>query len=475
MMRRYDKQGILALDASAMYGLFPEQKQCTNEEIGTTTVVMVRGPYVHHRGWWCDSYDGLIERVELACESNARDIVLLVDSPGGELGGCFEAARAIREKCSAAGKRLVAFVEGQACSGGYALACAAEQIVIAPTAIVGSIGVLFMRADYSDADKAVGVRTTAITSGSRKADGQPQVPTTDAELAAHQKRIDALASVFFDLVSELRGVTSEAVDALEAGVMVGAEAVSAKLADRVQTWDGLLAALATGGPMADESDDSEKDMESAREALAKLAKGEGDEAQKARRALDALDGKSDDEEDDEEESDPPAAAAPATTAASAVATAADFAAIVQRQDKRIRALEKERAEAQLSALFASRPDLTKDLVSVLSTKPYAEAKAIVDAMPKPATPPGAKAPAATAVVQATRNADQKDGALSTAPGSDPRFSFMDQAMGFAAPEAPIRREGTKAIFGVPARRPPHALPANSEQQTEQKPAERTSP
>lgn len=457
MRRRYDRQGLLALDPKAFFELFFDEPDRTNEVEGDVAVVSICGPLEHHAGWWCDSYDEILERVDAACTSQGTAIVLKIDSPGGLVSGCFEAARAIREKCAAAGKRLVAYVDGQACSAAYALACAASEIVVPETGFVGSVGIIDTRLDCTEFDKQVGTKFAVITSGARKADGHPHLPITTAELAESQARVDSLAGVFFDLVEELRGRPAAEVAALQARVYHGESAVAVGLADSVRSFPELLEAIRS--PIEQEPTMTTKASKysEGRALLEEAAKGDDEEeAEKAKRALAAMDGEPDDEKkdddegsksegdeppDDEKKDDDAKASRSGRVSAS---TAGALASTVSLQGRRLAALEREREAEARATFLATRPDLDESLVKVLETKPLAEVKAIVNAIKKPAVPKPAAA--AAPGVAPTRGASQVD-----RPGpaaTSPHARRMDEAMGFVEPVLGVKREGTALVFGV---------------------------
>lgn len=207
-------------------------------------VVEIRGVLMHHAdNPFFDSYDDIRARVAMALGEGARTIVLAIDSPGGLLSGMLDAAVGIRRACDATGARLVAYVDGQACSAAYALACVADELVVSSTAIVGSIGVLDTLLDVTAADAASGLRYSVVASGDRKTDGNPHTETTSDELAATQARVDELAAIFFDHVAAYRPITSEQVRALQAAALAANRAVEVGLADRVASLDDLLESL----------------------------------------------------------------------------------------------------------------------------------------------------------------------------------------------------------------------------------------
>lgn len=467
MRRRYDKQGILALYPQAFFDLFIEVDQPDVTTIGDTAVIEIRGPLEHHDDWWCDSYEAILDRVTDACSSAATSIVLKLDSPGGELFGCFDAARAIRARCKAAGKRLVAYVDGCACSAAYALACSADEIVTSETAFSGSIGILITRVDLTARDAREGIGFALVASGKRKVDGHPHVALSKPELESMQSQCDALAELFFELVASLRGISTDAVRALEADVFHGPRAVEVGLADRVASFDELLELLAKGPDMAGENADdneeretpssSQKDVDDARAALERAA-ADGDE--KAKAALEVLNGSDDDDEEDPDEGETAAAASGGSPAASSSRTprarrgassvsaesAAGLATRFEALEKRQNRLERENDKLKFDALLAGRTDLGKELREHLASMPYKDAKAIVDKMPKPA-PTTKEGKAAGTVVGATRGSSQNDPTPPPPTGAKSADDLaFDRAFGGGAASSGIRREGTSLIF-----------------------------
>lgn len=197
-------------------------------------IISIDGP-LSQRGdsWWWDGYEAVEHRLAAALASSATGIVLKVNSPGGVVAGCFEAAKRMREACVRAGKPVVAYADEMACSAAYALACIADTIVLPPGGTVGSVGVIATASDRTKANELEGHAIVVVTSGDRKADLHPDVPLSDAAVAQLRARVDLLAGLFSDWVAQRRGTTSEAVAALQAATFDGQAALTAGLADRV--------------------------------------------------------------------------------------------------------------------------------------------------------------------------------------------------------------------------------------------------
>jgi ClpP class serine protease len=403
---RYQRSGILAIQPQAFFELyFRPPDPPVNRSVGDVEIIDIRGPLDQHDEGWCDSYESILSRMDTACEGPATTVLLYIDSPGGEAAGCFDTARALRLKAAVAGKRLVAYVSGSGCSGAYALACAAESITISDTSVVGSIGVISTRFDYSGNDASHGLRVAFITSGARKADGHPDNPITDAELEASQQIIDSMAQVFFGLVSELRGIDTAALKALQAGVFHGPAALAARLADQVNSFEQLLAGLASD---EETMKPSVTKYEDTRAALEELANGDGDEAAAAKRALAAMDDKPKDDDGDGDGDKPKEDDKPKDDKDAAAAAAGGLGAQILREVRslgaRLHRVETKGDDAERDALLAARPDLAEELVRELKTTALADVKRILAAMPKQPKP----RPVVTTTVVGTRGAGQGD-------------------------------------------------------------------
>lgn len=245
MVRKFAPRGPLALNPAAfglemLLGEPPERKV---EHRGDVAVVEIVGPLMHHAEPFCDSYDAIKSRVAEALASSAKSVLLSIDSPGGVVAGCFDCVSELRAMADAAGKPLHAYVDAQATSAAYALCCAADRVWIPPAGIVGSIGVIDAVIDATAQDSFMGLAFTLVTSGERKSDGNPHTATTPEAIEAAQSMVNTLAGHFFGVVAGRRGLEVDAVRALNAGMVIGQQAIDARLADEVATFDEVLAAL----------------------------------------------------------------------------------------------------------------------------------------------------------------------------------------------------------------------------------------
>lgn len=161
-------------------------------------------------------------------------VALVVNSPGGSPAQSELIAGRIRDLAAETDKPVVAFVEDVAASGGYWLACAADEIRVTSTSIVGSIGVISAGFGFQDALSRLGVERRVHTAGSRKALLDPFRPENPDDVA-HLKAIQGeLHARFIDWVRERRGdrlKPDEDPELLEGKFWTGPRGVALGLAD----------------------------------------------------------------------------------------------------------------------------------------------------------------------------------------------------------------------------------------------------
>lgn len=401
--KKFAAAGPLAMQAESLMLEWQEHNcKAPFEMCGAVAVVQISGPLSQHADSWSDSYEAITARVAAALASPAQQVLLCIDSPGGVVNGCLETARELRRMARAAGKPMVAFANEHACSAAYALATAADSIALPETGRVGSIGVIEVIRDESRAAALAGLAFTPITSGARKADGLPVIPLADDARAAIQSAVDALASAFFGLCYEHRGLPVEKVAALQAAVYYGQDAVNEQLADQVISYTALLAQMNGAAPQ--ESPPMALKLKDVMAALKSISETDDAEAAVAVKMLKKMaepdappappgEEKPKPEEGEGEEakkSEEPAAAPPAASAHAEVISS--LAAQVHALAAKDAAREALLAKAEADAFYASVPHLTPELAASLRKLPLAQAKEIASSLPKlPAVKPAAAA------------------------------------------------------------------------------------
>ena len=187
-------------------------------------------------------YDGIrLAFLSALGDPEVRAIALDINSPGGEVAGCFDLADTIR---AARGlKPIWGILNEAAYSAAYALASACDHITVPRTGGAGSVGVIVMHVDMSRALEGSGVAVTLLTYGDRKADGNEFEPLAKAARTRFQAEIDTMGELFVATVARNRGIDAAAVRAQQAATFLGSAAVTAGLADAVMAPDQALAAL----------------------------------------------------------------------------------------------------------------------------------------------------------------------------------------------------------------------------------------
>jgi signal peptide peptidase SppA len=136
---------------------------------------------------------------------NAPAVALAINSPGGSPVQSHLIFRRIRELAAENNRRVIAFVEDAAASGGYMIACAADEIIADPHSIVGSIGVVGGSFGFDKAIAKIGIERRLYTSGEHKATLDPFLPENPDDVARLKKLQQEIHDSFIALVKSRRG------------------------------------------------------------------------------------------------------------------------------------------------------------------------------------------------------------------------------------------------------------------------------
>ncbi len=218
----------------------------TDDGIAT---IAVHGMLVKHADDFDEMFFGLTSyaRVHQALDAaladeRTRGLLFDFESPGGTVVGDLPKLSAAMH--DAAGRMpVVAVANETAASGAYWLASAAGHVVTSEFGDVGSIGAFLLRPDITAALAKDGIKIEMVTTGAGKADRMPSQPFTAEERAALETRVTQAGDALFRDVSTYRGLSVDAIKALDGRTFRGAEAVSLGLADSVGTLEDGLAVL----------------------------------------------------------------------------------------------------------------------------------------------------------------------------------------------------------------------------------------
>lgn len=227
--------------------------------IDGTLMIPVKGMLLHDfpyaLGGWATGYEYMVRAFQRGMEDGSvQRIAMIVDSPGGEVAGCFDSADKIFAMRGE--KPIQAFVNESAYSAAYAWATVADKITMTRTAGVGSVGVVTAHMDVSAAMEKAGYKITFIHAGDHKVDGNPYEALPDAVKARIQQRIDSMYSIFVSTTARNLGIEESVVIGTQALTYGAEEAVAIGFAHEVRPFDEALAAFSgeLDQPVEEESD-----------------------------------------------------------------------------------------------------------------------------------------------------------------------------------------------------------------------------
>jgi protease-4 len=175
---------------------------------------------------------GTIDLIKKIGDSQAKAVLLTIDSPGGTTAGAerlYDELRRLAQK-----KPVVAVVGTLAASGGYIAALATDEIVSRGNSLVGSIGVLFQYPNFVKALDTIGVKVEEVKSSPLKAAPSSFEPTSDAARAALASIVSDSYAWFKGLVRERRKLDDAELAVVSDGrVFTGRQGVSLKLVDLI--------------------------------------------------------------------------------------------------------------------------------------------------------------------------------------------------------------------------------------------------
>lgn len=171
-------------------------------------------------------------------------IALSINSPGGSAAQAHLIFKRLRALATAKGVPLLAFVEDVAASGGYMIACAADEIIADENAIVGSIGVVGGSFGFSRLMEKVGIERRLYTSGPRKAMLDPFLPENPDDVARLKSLQREIHENFIALVRQSRGsrLREDETDLFSGEYWTGRRALALGLVDSIGDLRSVLRA-----------------------------------------------------------------------------------------------------------------------------------------------------------------------------------------------------------------------------------------
>lgn len=174
-------------------------------------------------------------------DSSVKGIALVIDSGGGLVSGNF----ALVDKIFAVRGRkpIRSFASEHAYSAAYSIASVGDDITVARTGGVGSIGVVVVHMEYSKMLEASGITTTILRSNPDKMEGNPYESLSKGAQERIMERVSEFHSQFVALVARNRGMSEDAVSALTSRTYLPNQAIDNGLADQIGNFDDAITAF----------------------------------------------------------------------------------------------------------------------------------------------------------------------------------------------------------------------------------------
>ena len=141
-----------------------------------------------------------------ARDKSVKAVVLRVNSPGGTVTASDTMYEIVKDFRRSTKKPVIASTQEVCASGAYYICCAADAIVVHPTSVVGSIGVLFSTMEFEGTLGKLGIRAESIKSGPLKDMGSPFKELSRHERAVMQEMVDEYFKRFVGIVTAARPV-----------------------------------------------------------------------------------------------------------------------------------------------------------------------------------------------------------------------------------------------------------------------------
>ena len=191
----------------------------------------------------------MLARVKAELKKAEKDdavkaLVLRINSPGGGVTASDEIYHLIKTYAQEAKVPVVASLGSLAASGGYYIACSADEILAHPTTVTGSIGVIIVGVNIKGLMDKLGDENPSYTSGPHKDILSPLRGATPEESEIVQGVLDALYERFVSVVQDNRPNldASKLSEITDGRIYAAPEAQAAGLVDGIGRLDDAIAA-----------------------------------------------------------------------------------------------------------------------------------------------------------------------------------------------------------------------------------------
>ena len=196
-------------------------------------------------------HEGLLKYIDsLIKDENNVGMLLYIDSPGGEIKAGDELYLKLMDYKEATGRPIWCYFDGTACSGGYYVAMASDEICADRNCICVNIGVYISTYNLSKLFDKYGIEQVNFKSSENKGIGMMGVPWTDEQKEIYQSIVDEYYAQFLEIVAKGRNMTVDQVRRLDDGrEMLASQALKAGFIDSIDRYENyekkVLAAAGT--------------------------------------------------------------------------------------------------------------------------------------------------------------------------------------------------------------------------------------
>ena len=189
-------------------------------------------------------HEAVLDYVDaLMADENNTGMLLFVDSPGGEMGAADELYLKLMDY-KATGRPIWCYFDSTACSGGYYIAMASDEIAANRNCMCVNIGVYIATYNFSGLFEKLGVEQIAFKSSENKGIGMTGIPWTEEQKEIYQSIVDEDYDLFLEIVAQGRGMTKDEVKERDDGrEMTAKQALAAGFIDGICRYEEYEASV----------------------------------------------------------------------------------------------------------------------------------------------------------------------------------------------------------------------------------------
>lgn len=178
---------------------------------------------------------------QLIEDDNNKGIILYINTPGGAVTASDDLYLKLMKYKEKTGRKIYCYFADQACSGGYYISMAADEIYANRNCWTGSIGVIISMTNMKELYDKLGIKEIDITSGKNKAMGSAAADLTKEQRKILQAMVDEAYEQFVDIVAQGRNMEKKTVKKLADGrIYTAKQALEKKLIDGTSTYEDYL-------------------------------------------------------------------------------------------------------------------------------------------------------------------------------------------------------------------------------------------